>query len=314
MIEQKLFKWIGGKKWLSENLNTVFGEALSNKQIDTYIEPFAGGLGSFLYTLDTLKQGGIEKAILNDVNSNIINLYSKIQKEDNLKPFFNLYWKLEKDYQLQVTQQANQLHYIKDKDALKTELLPAKLFFENVRSDYNALKGSDGLQRTVMFLFIMKHSFNGLYRENSKGDCNSPFNWKQGVFDKEKTFNTFQTYNKVFNSFNISFENKDVFELIDEHKSNKDKSLFYFDPPYLNEGTTGENKYDKDHFTRDHQVRLLEVYKNLDNVVFSNHYLELFKDFCKDEGFEYQEILRNNVMNPKSTENTKISEILAAKF
>lgn len=41
---------------------------------------------------------------------------------------------------------------------------------------------------------------------------------------------------------------------------------------------------------------------------------KLFKEFCNKEGFQYQEILRNNCMNPNSTlNNSKISEILAFK-
>lgn len=312
MIEQKLFKWIGGKKWLSNNLNEIFSAALKNNNIDTYIEPFAGGLGSFLYTLDRLQSGGIKNVILNDVNSNIINLYTQIQK--NYKPLFNLYWKLEQAYQLTIDETTRQLHYIKDKNALKSHLLPAKVFFEEVKVDYNSLQNDNTMKKSVLFLFLMKHSFNGLYRENNKGEYNASFNWKQCIFDKDKTLRIFENYHRIFNTFNIKFTNKDVFELIDENKSNEKKTLFYFDPPYLNE-SNNENQYNKDHFTKQHQVRLLDQYKELSNVVFSNHYLDIFKDFCASEGFEYQEIMRNNFMNPKSKDNNfKVSEILAARY
>lgn len=312
MVEHKLFKWIGGKKWLSADLNSLFSDVLKNNNIDTYIEPFAGGLGSFLFTLNTLKDGGINKIHLNDINSNIINLYNQIQK--NYKPLFNLYWKLEKEYQKTVPDISKTLHYIKDKEKLKPYLLESKSFFEQIRSEYNSIQDKENIQKAVMFLFIVKHSFNGVYRENNKGLCNTPFNWQQGIFDKDKILKTFENYNQIFNSFDIKFYNKDVFEFINEHKSSSNKSLFYFDPPYFNENT-GENKYNKDHFTLDHQYRLLEEYKNLSNVVFSNHYAGIFKDFCEKEGFEYQEIMRNNFMNPKSKENNfKVSEILASKY
>ncbi len=75
-----------------------------------------------------------------------------------------------------------------------------------------------------------------------------------------------------------------------------------------------ENKYNKDHFTKNDQIKLLEIYKNLDNVIFSNHYLELFKDFCEKENFNYQEVFRKNHMNPNSKSNNfNVSEILAFK-
>lgn len=312
MVEQKLFKWIGGKKWLSSDLNQIFKNALSSNNVDTYIEPFAGGLGSFLFTLDTLKDGGIKNVILNDINSNIINLYSQIQK--NPKPLFNLYWKLESDYQKTIPAVAKSLHHIKNKEELRPHLSDARSFFENVRSDYNSIQDKENIQKAVMFLFIVKHSFNGIYRENNKGFCNSPFNWQQGLFDKAKVLNAFNVYNKIFNEFNIKFYNKDVFTFIEENKNKSNHSLFYFDPPYLNE-SSNENQYNKDHFTLEHQKQLLNEYSQLKQVVFSNHYIDIFKDFCQQEGFEYQEILRNNIMSPKSKdEKSKISEILAAKY
>lgn len=61
MIEQKLFKWIGGKKWLSDNLNSVFGEALANKQIDTYIEPLRVGWDLFFIHSTRLNKVAFKK-------------------------------------------------------------------------------------------------------------------------------------------------------------------------------------------------------------------------------------------------------------
>jgi len=38
MIENKLFKWIGGKKWLAEDLDSIFKEALQNFLINEFIK------------------------------------------------------------------------------------------------------------------------------------------------------------------------------------------------------------------------------------------------------------------------------------
>lgn len=309
MTENKLFKWIGGKKWLAEDLDSIFKEALQNKNIDTYIEPFAGGLGSFLYTINTLKDNGIKNVVLNDLNSNLINLYLNIQK--NPKQTFNLYWKIETAYQKTVSNEARLLHYHKDKDKLKPLLLEARSYFEEIKDKYNS--SQTGLEKSVMFLFLVKHCFNGVYRENLSGKFNTPFNWKSDIYNKEKVLKTFETYNQIFNNFNISFINEDVFSVINNNLNNKNKSLFYFDPPYMNDNDK-ENKYNKDHFTKNDQIKLLEIYKNLDNVIFSNHYLELFKDFCEKENFNYQEVFRKNHMNPNSKSNNfNVSEILAFK-
>ena len=51
----KLFKWIGGKSWISNKLNEKTNEIIKDKNIITYVEPFCGGLGSFLSLFETLK-------------------------------------------------------------------------------------------------------------------------------------------------------------------------------------------------------------------------------------------------------------------
>lgn len=48
MIKEKikpLFKYIGGKSWLRDELRKNVYESLVNKNITAYAEPFTGGLG-----------------------------------------------------------------------------------------------------------------------------------------------------------------------------------------------------------------------------------------------------------------------------
>lgn len=73
-MKDKLFNWIGGKKWLEPQLNITFSRYY-NKKITDYAVPFSGGLGSFLFTINTLKYIGIKNFHLNDINSSIINTY-----------------------------------------------------------------------------------------------------------------------------------------------------------------------------------------------------------------------------------------------
>lgn len=311
MVKTKLFNWIGGKKWLSKDLNDLYSNILKSKKINTYVEPFAGGLGSFLCTLDILKEFGVENYFLNDVNETIITIYNQIK--ENPYNLFEEYWKIEEEYAKLIPKEAFKLHKTKQKIELKELLIPARDYYESQKVIFNNLKMVDINKSIPYFLFLSQHSFNGVYRENSKGGFNTPFNWDTGVYKKNDKLAIFEEYNCVFNSVNVYFKNESAFEFIKSFKNNKD-TMFYLDPPYLNEGT-GENKYNKDHFGIEQQKELLKIIKEMDTVVFSNHYLILFLDFCKENDFDFKEVFRSNLINSDPTKRSiKISEILAFKY
>lgn len=311
MVKTKLFNWIGGKKWLSKELNELYEGVLQSKDITTYVEPFAGGLGAFLYTLETLKNHGVEKYILNDVNETIITIYNEIK--ENYTELFENYWKIEEEYSKTIVPEVLKLNKTKQKEEIKSLLIPARDFYESQKLVFNNLKLSDIKKSIPYFLFLSQHSFNGVYRENSKGGFNTPFNWEAGLSKKEDRLEVFNEYNKIFNIVNVEFYNKSAFEIIDIYLK-EDSVMFYLDPPYLNE-SIGENKYNKDHFGITEQKILLDQIKNMDTVIFSNHYLKIFIDFCENNNFKYKEVFRNNLINSDPTKRSqKISEILAFKY
>ena len=62
-------KWVGGKRQIiSQHLDQLFPN-----EFNTYIEPFVGG-GAVLFHLQP------ENAIVNDLNSELINAYQMLQK------------------------------------------------------------------------------------------------------------------------------------------------------------------------------------------------------------------------------------------
>ncbi len=311
MVKTKLFNWIGGKKWLAKDLNEIYSNILSNKNIDTYIEPFAGGLGSFLYTLETLKNYKVRKFILNDVNTTIISIYKEIK--NNPEKLFEDYWKIEESYKKTVPNSVLSLHKTKQKEEIKKLLIDSRDFYELKKKEFNCLKRTNILESIPYFLFLSQHSFNGVYRENSKGDFNTPFNWEAGLINREDKLSVFLEYNKIFNDIDIEFYNESAFVFI-ERFLNQKNVMFYLDPPYLNKDIS-ENKYNKDHFGLKEQIILLNYIKNMDCVVFSNHYLDIFIDFCKENSINYKEVLRSNLINSDpSKRNEKIKEILAYKY
>lgn len=310
----KLFDWIGGKKWLSAYLNKILKNNLKDKKIKYYLEPFAGGLGSAIFSLETLRDNGIETIYLNDINGTIISIYKKI-KEDP-QTLLDTYWEIEKEYQTFVPAAAIGLHKTKDKEELKKLLEEARDFYMLKRKEFNDFKASKpkDIQTLALFLFLSKHCFNGVYRENSKGGYNSPFNWEQGIIKKEDVEKRFLEHQAIFLEFNIVFENLNAFSFIEKYKHLAEEALFYFDPPYLNEDIA-ENKYNEDHFTPEKQVLLLEFIKELPYAIFSNHLCKIFVDFCNNNDFHFDEIDRvNRMASNKEARAKTVLEILAYRF
>lgn len=312
MVKSKLFNWIGGKKWLSTSLNESLSKKLkSNNSINCYIEPFAGGLGSFISISDQLYASGIRKVLLNDVNLTIINTYKHIK--DNNQLLLNEYLSVEALYSQTIPEKAFSLHKTKQKEELKVELAEACQYFNTIKKEYNLVKNDGSIHASALFLFLMEHCFNSVYRENQKGEFNVPYNWEPGIISSDLKLRSFKEYHNLFITFDIEFSSMDVFLFLDAQSNLFKDALFYFDPPYLNE-TIGENKYNKDHFNKNHQKVLLDYYNKINHVVFSNHLVPLFEDFCNNNGFQYTTHFRNNIMNSDTTKRSnKIAEILAIK-
>lgn len=305
--QNQLFNWIGGKTWLSEPLNTTFLKFKKEAPV-IYAEPFAGGLGSFLSTLETLKKIGVKKVYLNDINKTLISTYDFIK--NNHKELTEMYLLLEKNYLQCIPLESYDLHKTKDKVKLKILLSEARDFYNLKRAEFNLIKETGSLQSCALFLFLMQHNFNGVYRENSKGELNIPYNWEIKKINESTKINLIQYYSELFNSFDISFSNKDCFSFINEMKNKKEKTLIYFDPPYFNESIS-ENKYNKDHFCIEKQILLLEQLKHFDCFVFSNHYSKTFHTFSKDNNYRIKYFYRSNIISQdKNTRGIKVKEIL----
>jgi DNA adenine methylase len=310
-LKGKLFNWIGGKKWLSKDLNSLFTK-YENKNIKYYIEPFAGGLGSFLFTLETLKKNNIKKIYLNDINISIISTYKHIKNNKN--KIYKEYELLEKNYKKTIPEEAYKLHKTNDKKELRELLVDSQKFFLDVRIEFNKTKNEGSIKSTALFLFLMQHCFNSVYRENLSGGFNSPYNWETGVPNFEAKKEIFNEHSEIFNEFDIEFYNESCFSFLEKLKDIIPESLLYCDPPYLNE-KKAENKYNKDHFGLTQQIMLLDILSTYDYAIFSNHQLEIFETFCNNNNFNYLTFHRNNNMSAKNeSRKEKIPEILGFKI
>ena len=302
-----IFKYIGGKRWMQEKLREKVSLVLSkNPQVDSYTEPFCGGLGSFLSVYDILIQNNIKTITLNDINSNIINFY--IDVRDNPLLLISKYFSLEASFFERIPYNWPQMKKELNKEDQKIFLDDANNFYRQVRNTFNILP--NGIDKSAHLLFLQKHAFNGVYRENKKGEHNVPFNWSGDFVNKEETQNRVIELSAILNSLNIilSFDN---FSDLRYRKN----TLYYLDPPYLNDNGV-ENKYNKSGFSLSDQRTLIYAVKDCP-FVYSNHYSDILIDmFISAEcNFEIDSVSRKNIMtsSKENRGNDKKELILSSK-
>lgn len=311
-----IFNYIGGKSWLREELRNQFNfmhisRNMSN--INTYIEPFCGGLGAFINVYDILLNIGIKKVLLNDINSHLIDFYNSIIF--NKEKLLTFYMEIENSFSLTIPERAKKLNKTKDKIEIKALLANSERFFRKIKSDFNnynnkELGEEDKIIKSAELLFLQNHCYNGVYRENGKGEYNTPFNWDHKVYKIENIEKKLEELLYVLSLFEeVKFTN-DTFKNI-EYSEN---DLIYCDPPYINE-KSGENKYNQSGFNKEDQILLIEKISP-HQFIYSNHKNELLiETFEKHTQFLIKEVKRKNIMSSKNESRSEDkTEILVIKF
>lgn len=310
-LNNKLFDWIGGKKWLSSKLKLKFQRILeNNKNIRFYAEPFCGSLGSLLDSIETLKEHSIEKIYLNDINKTVVNTFNFVKNNPIL--IYEKFKEIEEEHLMLIPKRAFDLNKTRDKIQLKVLMNDSKNFYNDKRNRFNQIKNENTIESCATFLFLMARSFNGIYRENSKGNFNSPYGWTNKKLNFENRKKTILEFSDFFNKMNVEFSNMSYEDFLDSFE-NKSETLFYFDPPYLNENIK-ENNYNKDSFGKEEQIKLLRYIKSLNYIVYSNHDIKLIRDFFENN-YEIEVVYRKNNMSSKNeNRSTDVAEILVSSL
>lgn len=202
VIVNSPIRWAGSKKKiLNEMLNTF------PKNKKNYIEMFLGSGVVLLNVLDNKDVLKYKNFYVNDINSNIINFY--ILLRDNIDDVIIKMKRFEDKYNSYSMDEKEEYYY-------------------KIRYDFNNM--DSGNEKALLFYFLMKTGFNGVYRENKNGKFNVPFGRKEKIIVNEEYLH------KVSESIqNVKFYNLEYKDFLKEMKKNKklDDSFVYCDPPYL---------------------------------------------------------------------------------
>lgn len=291
-------KWVGGKSKLIPQMEQYYPKELKENKIDVYIEPFVGG-GAIL--IDILKKYNIKKIYAFDINKNLINCYNIIK--DKVESLLLELKKLEEEY-------------------LKLDDENRKEYYYDIRKKYNSINienEKEALEKTTYFIFLNKTCFNGLYRENRRGQFNVPIGkYKNPTICDEKNLIELSKLIK-----NVTFINGDYRE---SYKYIEENTFIYFDPPYrpINK-TSSFTSYSKEDFNDENQKELGEYFRKI-NDNNSNVKLMLSNSNPKNNnekddffeqiynGFKINEIKANRMINSNKEKRGKISELLITNY
>ena len=267
-------KWAGGKyRVLPEIL-----KLLPSGQ--TLIEPFVGSGAVFLNT-------DFKNYILADINKDLINLYNCLKNGGK--------------------------EFINECEAI---FIPSnnqeKVFYE-LREEFNNLSDSnmDKERKSILFIYLNRHCFNGLCRYNKSFKFNVPYGrYKSPYFPREEMIN-FQEQSKK-----AKFIHQDFRQTMNITNTKKG-DIFYCDPPYVPVSKTASfTSYAQGGFGLEEQEDLVEcalqLKKKKISVLISNsdtqwvreHYIE--DEYCSIKSFNVRRFI-----SADSAKRNDVGEILA---
>ena len=230
---------------------------------NNYYEPFVGG-GAVVFDLLP------KNAVINDINKALINTYRQICNSPD--EFLGI---------------INQLDLEMWEDG--------KEYYYSLRERYNdklILEEYD-VELSALFVFINKHCFNGLYRVNSKGLFNVPYNNSRKKSVDEESIYAVSSYLK-----NITIMNGDFQTACDT--ANRGDFIF-LDSPYAPLNPTSFESYTKEGFDIESHRRLADLFDRLTDrgcyCMLTNHNTELIRELYGNKGYRIDVVSVKRMIN-----------------
>lgn len=287
-------KWAGGKGGLIPTLEMLLPSDLARIDGLTYIEPFVGG-GAMLFFM-LRKFGNIRKAVINDLNSDLVNAYKMVR--DCPEELVGSLSAIEKPY-FDIAEETGR-----------------KEFYLAMRRRFNA-GGLTAVERASCLIFLNRTCFNGLYRVNSKGEFNVPF----GRYKNPKICDADTIYadSRLLQKVEIICGD---FEQVAGYVSGN--TFVYLDPPYRPiDATSSFTSYTKEGFDDSEQVRLKKFF---DRLTASGCFAMLsnsdgscrnpedtfFDDLYRD--YRIRRVCASRSVSAKADKRGKLTELLISNY
>ncbi len=287
-------KWAGGKTQLLPTIEQRLPPILKNEKEITYIEPFVGGGALLFFMLRNYRN--IKKAVINDINIHLINAYKAIRDTPS--------------------ELIAALSNIQETYAKLPNLNSKKEYFLDIRKKFN----NENLGRVddaALLIFLNRTCFNGLYRENSKGEFNVPFGQYYNPLICDE--NTILANNELLQ--NVLILNGDFSQTMEYAGEN---TFVYLDPPYRPlDATSCFNSYSKEPFDDNEQIRLKVFIDSLDKkgcrIMLSNsdghsrNENDVFFDHLYSK-YLIERVSASRAINANPTKRGKLSELLIRNY
>ena len=274
-VPTPFLKWVGGKRQLLTEI-----EKRAPKKYGKYFEPFLGG-GSVLFNFTP------HSPVINDVNPHLTNAYLQIKNNPQ-----------------KLLEEINKI------DSVSC----TREYYYSIRDRYNKKISDKQLDEecAALMIWLNKHCFNGVYRVNSKGLFNVPYNNSTNI--QTVIPENIQAVSDYLNRSKATILTGD-FENACRDVSEGD--FVYFDSPYIPESETANFvDYTKDGFSYENHVRLAELYKKLDKkgakLMLSNNNVGLVHDLYK--GFNITPVDARRSVNRNSNKRTGKEVIITNYF
>jgi DNA adenine methylase len=269
-VPSPFLKWAGGKTRLISQFAPYFPE-----HFNRYHEPFLGG-GAVFFHLQP------EDAVLSDLNGRLVECYRVIRDEPSA-----LMEKLDEHRRRHNHQ-----------------------YFYEARTRFNQARGMTAVDRAALFIYLNKTCFNGLYRENSRGEFNVPV----GSYSDPAVYDAslILSVSRVLQGVEIRNEG---FESVLARAERGD--LVYFDPPYVPVSSTSSfTSYTGAGFDTSLQERLAHVLDELSRrgvyVMLSNSDAPLVRDLYA--GWRVIDIRAPRSINSRGTGRGDVGEVLVCSW
>ncbi len=271
-VPRPFVKWAGGK-------GQLIPELLRRRpaQFGVYHEPFLGG-GVLFFAL--CREGLLRRAILSDLNAELIDTYVAIRDEPQA-------------------------------------VLSLFQCFPHEKGFYYELRAKDPWQlsraeRAARLIYLNRTGYNGLYRVNRQGRFNVPFgSYKSPVYaDPENLWAVSKALQNV-ELLAVSYET-----VLGRAQAG---DWVYFDPPYVPLSPTASfTAYQPAGFTPLDQGNLREVCRQLSEngvyVLVFNADVPLIHALYADVPFRLETVWASRTINARSDRRGKVHELLISNY